>query len=61
VTTTTPEKVAGAAPPATGWRQRLRRADTRLSPYAMVSPFFILFAVFGLFPLVYTAWVSTHD
>jgi cellobiose transport system permease protein len=27
----------------------------------MVSPFFILFAIFGLFPLVYTAWVSLHD
>jgi cellobiose transport system permease protein len=26
-----------------------------------VAPFFILFAVFGLFPLGYTAWVSLHD
>ena len=55
-------RAPGARAPRTPrWRQRLRRADTRLSPYAMVSPFFILFAVFGLFPLVYTAWVSMHD
>jgi cellobiose transport system permease protein len=63
VTTTTPT----ASPPGTAveppsrWRQRLRRADTRVTPYGMVSPFFILFALFGLFPLVYTAWVSMHD
>ena len=63
MTTTTPT----ASPPGTAveppsrWRQRLRRADTRVTPYGMVSPFFILFALFGLFPLVYTAWVSMHD
>ena len=61
MTTTTPDQAVGAAPPTTGWRHRLRRADTRLSPYAMVAPFFVLFGIFGLFPLVYTAWVSTHD
>lgn len=32
-----------------------------LSPYAFVAPFFVIFAVFGLFPLGYTAWVSLHD
>ena len=42
-------------------RDRLSRADTKLAPYAFVSPFFIVFAIFGLFPLVYTAWVSMHD
>lgn len=35
-------------------------ADRRLSPYAYISPFFLLFFVFGMFPLVYTAWVSLH-
>ena len=57
MTTTTPT----AAAPVAGWRQRLRRADTRFTPYAMVAPFFLLFAAFGLFPLLYTAWVSMHD
>jgi cellobiose transport system permease protein len=44
-----------------GWRQKLNRWDMRYSPYAFVSPFFILFAIFGLFPLGYTFWVSLHD
>ncbi|MCL6669259.1 carbohydrate ABC transporter permease [Streptomyces panaciradicis] len=44
-----------ARPPAT-LRQRL----ARLSPYAYVTPFFALFAAFGLFPLIYTAYVSLY-
>jgi cellobiose transport system permease protein len=47
-------------PPAK-WRTRLYRFDLAASPYAYIAPFFILFAVFGLFPLGYTAWVSLHD
>ncbi len=43
------------------WRQRLSRLDVRYSPYAFISPFFILFLVTGLFPILYTAWVSLHD
>jgi cellobiose transport system permease protein len=35
--------------------------DTKASPYLFVSPYFILFAIFGLFPLGYTFWVSLHD
>jgi cellobiose transport system permease protein len=45
----------------TGWRRTITRWDTKASPYAFVSPFFILFAIFGLFPLAYTFWVSLHD
>ncbi len=37
------------------------KVDTRVSPYLYISPFFILFAIFGLFPLVYTAYVSLFD
>ena len=40
---------------------RLGKADVKLSPYLYVAPFFLLFALVGLFPLVYTAWVSLHD
>ncbi|RLP91785.1 sugar ABC transporter permease [Micromonospora sp. BL4] len=40
---------------------RLSRLDTRLSPYLYIAPFFLLFAVFGAYPLVYTFWVSLHD
>ena len=42
-------------------RRRLRRLDTKVSPYLYIAPFFILFAIFGLFPLLYTAWVSLTD
>ncbi len=43
------------------WRSARARLDTRASPYAFVAPFFLVFAVFGAFPLVYTFWVSLHD
>ncbi len=41
--------------------QKLARWDLKLSPYLYISPFFILFAITGLFPLVYTAVVSLHE
>ncbi len=47
--------------PRPPWRRRLSRAEVRFSPYLFVSPYFLLFAVFGLFPLVFTFWVSLHD
>ncbi|GAB3873475.1 carbohydrate ABC transporter permease [Terrabacter terrigena] len=46
--------------PRSRWRRRLTKLDEQASPYAYVSPFFILFGVVGLFPLLYTAWVSLH-
>ncbi len=42
-------------------RQRVSRWDARLSPYLYVSPFFVLFTLVGLFPLLYTAYVSAHE
>nr|WP_244215550.1 sugar ABC transporter permease [Kitasatospora purpeofusca] len=36
------------------------RWDQRAAPYVFVAPFFLCFAAFGLFPLVYTAWLSLH-
>jgi cellobiose transport system permease protein len=32
----------------------------RRAGYSFVAPFFILFAAFGLYPFIYTAWVSLH-
>lgn len=43
------------------WRARLNRWDVRYSPYAYIAPFFLLFAIVGAFPLLYTGWVSVHD
>jgi cellobiose transport system permease protein len=40
------------------WRRWTRWLDQKGSPYAYVSPFFVIFAVFGLFPLLFTFWVS---
>jgi cellobiose transport system permease protein len=42
-------------------RRILRRLDAKVSPYLYISPFFLLFGVFGLFPLGYTAYVSLTD
>jgi cellobiose transport system permease protein len=43
------------------WRQRVSHWDAKLAPYLYISPFFVVFAVVGLFPLAYTAYVSVHD
>ncbi|WP_137991048.1 carbohydrate ABC transporter permease [Streptomyces vilmorinianum] len=56
-----PSPAPGApGPPTSSWRSRLYRWDLRLSPYAYVAPFFLTFAAFGLFPLIYTGWLSLH-
>ncbi|MFD4668114.1 carbohydrate ABC transporter permease [Lentzea sp. NPDC058450] len=48
--------------PSPGHRSRRRRGfDDRVSPYLYVTPFFLLFLGFGLFPLGYTLWVSLSD
>jgi cellobiose transport system permease protein len=39
---------------------RLSRWDIKGSPYLYIAPFFILFAIFGLYPMGYTLWVSLH-
>ena len=61
---TTPELPASLLSRPT--RRRARRAwtsklDLALSPYAYVAPFFLIFFAFGLFPVLYTGWVSLHD
>ncbi|GGF05563.1 carbohydrate ABC transporter permease [Mycetocola zhadangensis] len=43
------------------WKHRLSAFDVKASPYFYVAPFFILFAIVGLFPLVYTFVVSLFD
>ncbi|GAB3933714.1 sugar ABC transporter permease [Kribbella albertanoniae] len=56
-----PSAAAVAADGRVPWRSRLTRADVKLAPYFFIAPFFVLFAIFGAFPLVYTGWVSLHD
>jgi cellobiose transport system permease protein len=46
------------------WRWQTERGPSQegpWSPYLLISPFFILFAIFGVFTLGYTFWVSLHD
>ena len=33
----------------------------RWTPYAFVAPFFVLFLIFGLFPLLFSLWLSFHQ
>lgn len=42
-------------------RERMSRLDVKYSPYLYVAPFFILFATFGLYPVVMTGWMSFTD
>lgn len=65
--TSTLERPTGTAAPGAreprrvGFSTRRSAWDLKLSPYLYISPFFILFAVTGLFPIAYTAVISFMD
>lgn len=64
--TRTPEAAPAAAPRdrddrALTFRQKLSRFDVKASPYFYIAPFFVLFALVGLFPLIYTFVVSLNN
>src|SRR5438067_2867900 len=46
------------APPGRARVSRWHRLDLTVSPYLYVAPFFVIFGVFGLFPLLYTGYLS---
>lgn len=52
---------APPSPPRLTFRQRLSLADVKWSPYLYIAPFFVLFGVVGLFPLLYTSYLSMFD
>ncbi len=56
-----PAKPLAAIKPKPTFKQRLNVFDVKASPYLYIAPFFILFALVGLFPLVYTFVVSLFD
>lgn len=62
--TTTEQPEAVTEPPASKpfmtRSERLNRLDMKASPYLYVAPFFIVFGLTGLFPLLYTAFISLH-
>jgi len=53
---TRPDRAAGLT-----FRNKLSHLDVKYSPYLYVAPFFVLFALVGLFPLVYTFVVSLNN
>ncbi|MEU0550413.1 carbohydrate ABC transporter permease [Micromonospora sp. WMMD729] len=46
---------------STARRRQLNRLDLRFTPYVFVLPFFVLFAIFGVYPIVYTFWIAMTD
>ena len=64
-TTTAPATSAPTrpGPPRTPGRLSiwLARLDVKASPYLYITPFFVIFAVFNLYPIARTAWMSLHD
>ncbi|MEU6074325.1 sugar ABC transporter permease [Micromonospora sp. NPDC047074] len=63
--TTAPPSPA-APPPRPPSRRRSRshsltRLDLKYSPYLYIAPFFVVFGIFGLYPMLRTAWMSLHD
>ena len=59
--TPNPVRRRRAAVPGPGRRAWRSRLDLHGSPYFFIAPFFVLFTLFGLFPLIYTAWVSLRS
>ncbi|WP_037603578.1 carbohydrate ABC transporter permease [Streptacidiphilus rugosus] len=56
-------RALGPRPAAAPGRPRpaaVTRTGRTLAPYGFLAPFFVLFTAFGLYPLLYTAYVSLH-
>lgn len=45
-------------PVRSAWRSRVSKWDVKYTPYLLIAPFFIIFIIFGLFPLLYNGAVS---
>ncbi len=65
-TMTSDDLAPQAAPAVAHTLARTRAARRRvllrkLAPYAFIAPFFLLFGVFGLFPLLFSIWLSLHQ
>ncbi|MCD4524990.1 carbohydrate ABC transporter permease [Nocardioides sp. cx-173] len=51
-------KQTGTPPPRLTRRQRLSRWDFHFSPYLYVVPFFLVFLLIGVYPMVYSGYLS---
>ncbi len=52
------QQSALAPPSSTRFEVRYSRWQRKYAPYLFISPFFILFAIFGLFPTLFSLFVS---
>ncbi|MFC6022158.1 carbohydrate ABC transporter permease [Plantactinospora solaniradicis] len=60
-TTLSPTTSARATRGPSRYRHIQHGIRERLAPYAFVAPFFVLFLIFGLFPLLFTFYVALFD
>jgi len=60
VATSAEQRLGTPAPAPVDRKRRPRRVGSGATPYSFIAPFFAVFVAFGLFPLLYTAWVSLH-
>jgi ABC-type sugar transport system permease subunit len=51
-------KATASAPTETRW-SRIRWH--KLAPYFFISPFFLIFLIFGFFPIIYSGYISLHQ
>src|SRR6266496_3665077 len=51
-------KVATSVPTETRW-SRIRWH--KLAPYFFIAPFFIIFLIFGFYPIIYSGYISLHQ
>lgn len=56
-----PSDTSTREPRVLSFSQRLSKWDVKFSPYLYISPFFILFAIVGLFPIIFTGVISFMD
>lgn len=54
----TAEVLETETPQRSRWRSALTKFDMRYSPYVFIAPFYILFAVFGIWPLIFNGIAS---
>lgn len=43
------------------WKKNTTIINKQWIPYLYLSPFFIIFVVFGLYPILFSAWISLHS
>ncbi|MCA2219552.1 carbohydrate ABC transporter permease [Jidongwangia harbinensis] len=60
-TTLAPATPPDAGAPPTRYRHIQQGLRERLAPYAYIAPFFVLFFIFGLFPLLFTFYVALFE